>query len=57
MRHGRAGDNLPNDVRDLAAVSQILGYAKGETSLMVEEHRRRTRLARAVMDRTFWGVE
>ncbi|HAM44260.1 MAG TPA: bifunctional glutamine-synthetase adenylyltransferase/deadenyltransferase, partial [Propionibacteriaceae bacterium] len=57
LLHGRAGDNLPNDVRDLAAVSQILGYAKGETSLMVEEHRRRTRLARAVMDRTFWGVE
>jgi [glutamine synthetase] adenylyltransferase / [glutamine synthetase]-adenylyl-L-tyrosine phosphorylase len=57
LLHGRASDNLPNDVRDLAAVSQILGYAKGETSLMVEEHRRRTRLARAVMDRTFWGVE
>jgi glutamate-ammonia-ligase adenylyltransferase len=57
LLHGRASDNLPNDVRDLAAVSQILGYAKGETSLMVEEHRRRARLARAVMDRTFWGVE
>jgi len=55
LLHGRAGDNLPNDVRDLAAVSQILGYAKGETSLMVEEHRRRTRLARAVMDRTLGG--
>ena len=57
LLHGRASDNLPNDVRDRAAVSQILGYAKGESSLMVEEYRRRARLARAVMDRTFWGVE
>lgn len=57
LLHGRASDNLPNDVRDRAAVSQILGYAKGESSLMVEEYRRRARLARAVMDRTFWGVD
>lgn len=51
---GRASDSLPTDVRDLAAVAQILGYAKGESSLLVEDQLRRARLARQVMDRTFW---
>lgn len=57
LLHGRASDNLPSDVRDLSAVSQILGYAKGESSQMVEDHRRQARLVRQVMDRTFWGIE
>ncbi|MCE1174608.1 MAG: bifunctional [glutamine synthetase] adenylyltransferase/[glutamine synthetase]-adenylyl-L-tyrosine phosphorylase [Propionibacteriales bacterium] len=57
LLRGRAGDNLPTDVRDLSAVAQILGYAKGESSLMVEEQRRRARLARQVMDRVFWSED
>ena len=32
----------------------MLGYAKGESSLLVEEYRRRTRIARHVMDLRFW---
>lgn len=54
LLRGRPGDTLPTDVRELSAVAQILGYAKGESSLLVEEHRRRARLARQVMDRVFW---
>ncbi len=57
LLRGRASDNLPTDVRDLAAVAQILGYAKGESSLMVEDQRKRARLVRQVMDRTFWGED
>ena len=55
LLRGRAGDSLPSDVRELSAVAQVLGYAKGESSLLVEEYRRRARLARQVMDRVFWG--
>jgi len=55
LLRGRASDNLPTDVRDLSAVAQILGYAKGESSLLVQEQSRRARLVRQVMDRTFWS--
>lgn len=55
LLRGRAGDTLPTDPRELSAVAQILGYAKGESSLMVEEQRRRARLVRQVMDRIFWA--
>ena len=54
---GRGSDALPTDVRDLSAVAQILGYSKGESSLLVEDHRRLARLARHVMDRTFWKAD
>ena len=56
LLRGRPGDSLPTDVRELAAVAQVLGYAKGESSLLVEDYRKRTRLARQVMDRVFWGA-
>jgi [glutamine synthetase] adenylyltransferase / [glutamine synthetase]-adenylyl-L-tyrosine phosphorylase len=55
LLRGRASDNLPTDVRDLSAVAQILGYAKGESSMLVQEQSRRARLVRQVMDRTFWS--
>ena len=55
LLRGRAGDSLPTDVRELAAVAQMLGHAKGESSLLVEDYRKRARLARQVMDRVFWG--
>ena len=54
LLRGRAGDRLPTDARELSAVAQVLGYAKGESSLLVEDHRRHARLARQVMDRVFW---
>jgi glutamate-ammonia-ligase adenylyltransferase len=56
LLRGRAGDSLPTDVREAAAVAQILGYAKGESSLFVEDYRKRARLARQVMDRVFWDT-
>ncbi|MDQ7991899.1 MAG: bifunctional glutamine-synthetase adenylyltransferase/deadenyltransferase, partial [Propionicimonas sp.] len=55
LLRGRASDTIPTDTRDLSAIAQILGYGKGESSLLVEDHRRRARLARQVMDRLFWG--
>lgn len=57
LHRGRAADFLPSDVRELSAVAQILGYAKGESSLLVEEQLRRARLVRQVMDRTFWKAD
>jgi [glutamine synthetase] adenylyltransferase / [glutamine synthetase]-adenylyl-L-tyrosine phosphorylase len=57
LYRGRAADFLPSDVRELSAVAQILGYAKGESSLLVEEQLRRARLARHVMDHTFWKAD
>ncbi|MCW2766270.1 MAG: (Glutamate--ammonia-ligase) adenylyltransferase [Nocardioides sp.] len=52
---GKQGDELPRDTRERAAVASILGYAPGATDEMVNDYLRRTRLARAVVDRVFWG--
>ena len=57
LLRGRASDTIPTDIRDLSAVVQILGYNKGESSMLVEDYRRRARLARQVMDRLFWGAD
>ena len=57
LLRGRASDTIPTDIRDLSAVAQILGYGKGESSLLVEDYRRSARLARQVMDRLFWGAD
>ncbi len=56
LLRGRVGDRLPTDSRELSAVAQVLGYAKGESSLLVEDYRRHARMARQVMDRLFWGA-
>ena len=57
LLRGRASDTIPSDARELAAVAEILGYRKGESSLLLEDYRRRTRLSRHVMDRLFWAAE
>ena len=51
---GRASDSLPTDSRELSAVAQVMGYAKGESSLLMEDYRKHARIARQVMDRVFW---
>jgi len=51
----RPSDSLPRDPRDLAAVAQICGYNAGETSRFTDDYLRRTRQARNVVDRLFWG--
>ncbi|WP_435132969.1 bifunctional [glutamine synthetase] adenylyltransferase/[glutamine synthetase]-adenylyl-L-tyrosine phosphorylase [Actinacidiphila sp. bgisy144] len=51
---GRPGDTFPGDGRELAAVARYLGYPVGHVGDMLEEYRRRTRRARAVVDRLFY---
>lgn len=57
LLRGRATDSIPSDVRELAPVADLMGYGQGESSLMMEDFRRRTRQARQVMDRVFWGLD
>ncbi|GAA3975083.1 bifunctional [glutamine synthetase] adenylyltransferase/[glutamine synthetase]-adenylyl-L-tyrosine phosphorylase [Thermobifida alba] len=56
---GRGGDSIPADLRERTAIAGALGYRadSGEVSpgeRMVEEYRRATRRARAVMERVFY---
>jgi glutamate-ammonia-ligase adenylyltransferase len=51
---GRAGDQLPRDARERAAIASILGYGPGRSDEMVNDYLRTTRRARAVVDRIFW---
>ncbi|MFG2086330.1 bifunctional [glutamine synthetase] adenylyltransferase/[glutamine synthetase]-adenylyl-L-tyrosine phosphorylase [Spirillospora sp. NPDC048824] len=53
---GRASDLLPTDHhRERSAVTRVLGYPG--TGDLLEDHRRHTRRARAVVDRVFYGAE
>ncbi|MEV3990886.1 bifunctional [glutamine synthetase] adenylyltransferase/[glutamine synthetase]-adenylyl-L-tyrosine phosphorylase [Streptomyces sp. NPDC049837] len=53
---GRAGDTFPSDARELAAVGRYLGYGPGHVGEMVEDYRRTTRRARAVVEELFYGA-
>ncbi|MGW4161771.1 bifunctional [glutamine synthetase] adenylyltransferase/[glutamine synthetase]-adenylyl-L-tyrosine phosphorylase [Streptomyces sp. NPDC004788] len=53
---GRAGDTFPSEPRELAAVGRFLGYAPGHVGEMVDDYRRITRRARAVMEELFYGA-
>ena len=52
---GRASDVVPTDARVLESVSRILGYEPGESTRMLDDHRRATRRARNVVMRLFYG--
>ncbi|MEV0259431.1 bifunctional [glutamine synthetase] adenylyltransferase/[glutamine synthetase]-adenylyl-L-tyrosine phosphorylase [Streptomyces sp. NPDC050732] len=52
---GRAGDTFPSDGRELAAVARYLGYDTGHVGDMLDDYRRSTRRARAVMEERFYG--
>jgi [glutamine synthetase] adenylyltransferase / [glutamine synthetase]-adenylyl-L-tyrosine phosphorylase len=52
---GRGGDQLPHDIRERAAVANVLGYPAGASDHMVNDHLRTMRLSHAVVDRVFWG--
>ncbi|PJE94526.1 bifunctional glutamine-synthetase adenylyltransferase/deadenyltransferase [Streptomyces carminius] len=54
---GRPGDTFPSEARELAAVGRYLGYGPGRVGEMLEDYRRTTRRARAVVDRLFYGVD
>ncbi|MFC9298716.1 bifunctional [glutamine synthetase] adenylyltransferase/[glutamine synthetase]-adenylyl-L-tyrosine phosphorylase [Streptomyces sp. NPDC057011] len=53
---GRAGDTFPSEARDLAAVARYLGYAEGTVGEMLDDYRRITRRARAVVEEFFYGA-
>ncbi|GLV97324.1 bifunctional [glutamine synthetase] adenylyltransferase/[glutamine synthetase]-adenylyl-L-tyrosine phosphorylase [Streptomyces lavendulae] len=53
---GRAGDTFPADARELAAVGRYLGYPEGRVGEMLDDYRRTTRRARAVVDELFYGA-
>ncbi|MCO8305919.1 MULTISPECIES: bifunctional [glutamine synthetase] adenylyltransferase/[glutamine synthetase]-adenylyl-L-tyrosine phosphorylase [Streptomyces] len=54
---GRPGDTFPTDVRELAAVGRYLGYGPGHVGEMLDDYRRTTRRARAVVERVFYDYE
>lgn len=51
---GRPSDMLPKDPKTLAAVSQVLGYGAGESTLFVDDYHRCARKARSVVERLFY---
>ncbi|MEU6661401.1 bifunctional [glutamine synthetase] adenylyltransferase/[glutamine synthetase]-adenylyl-L-tyrosine phosphorylase [Streptomyces sp. NPDC046821] len=53
---GRPGDTFPSDGRELAAVGRYLGYDPGHVGDMLDDYRRATRRARAVMEERFYGA-
>lgn len=52
---GRPGDTFPADGRELAAVGRYLGYEEGHVGEMLDDYRRTTRRARAVVEELFYG--
>ncbi|GGR86956.1 glutamate-ammonia-ligase adenylyltransferase [Streptomyces rubiginosohelvolus] len=53
---GRPGDTFPSDPRELAAVGRYLGYEPGHVGDMLDDYRRTTRRARAVVEGRFYGA-
>ncbi|WP_328722075.1 bifunctional [glutamine synthetase] adenylyltransferase/[glutamine synthetase]-adenylyl-L-tyrosine phosphorylase [Streptomyces sp. NBC_00247] len=53
---GRPGDTFPSSPRELAAVGRYLGYESGNAGTMLDDYRRITRRARAVVDERFYGA-
>ncbi|QEV17770.1 bifunctional [glutamine synthetase] adenylyltransferase/[glutamine synthetase]-adenylyl-L-tyrosine phosphorylase [Streptomyces alboniger] len=53
---GRAGDTFPSGGRELAAVGRYLGYDAGHVGDMLDDYRRITRRARAVVEERFYGA-
>ncbi|MFE7479301.1 bifunctional [glutamine synthetase] adenylyltransferase/[glutamine synthetase]-adenylyl-L-tyrosine phosphorylase [Streptomyces sp. NPDC057552] len=53
---GRSSDTFPSDPRELAAVGRYLGYEPGHVGDMLDDYRRITRRARAVVEERFYGA-
>ena len=51
---GRPQDTFPTDGRELAEVARHLGYQPGGAGRMLDDYRRTTRRARAVVERLFY---
>jgi glutamate-ammonia-ligase adenylyltransferase len=52
---GRPADSMPTAGRELSGVARCLGYQPGETGELLEDYRRVTRRARAVVERVFFS--
>jgi glutamate-ammonia-ligase adenylyltransferase len=52
---GKPSDMVPTDTHDLAAIAQLLGYPAHEGGALLDEYRRLTRRARAVVERVFYA--
>ncbi|WP_165986829.1 bifunctional [glutamine synthetase] adenylyltransferase/[glutamine synthetase]-adenylyl-L-tyrosine phosphorylase [Streptomyces sp. YIM 98790] len=53
---GRPGDTFPSETRELAAVARYFGYPPGHAGELLDDYRRTTRRARAIMERLFYGA-
>lgn len=53
---GRPSDTFPAGPRELTAVGRYLGYEPGHVGDMLDDYRRITRRARAVVDERFYGA-
>ena len=51
---GTPDDQVPRETRDLAAVSEVLGYDPGESETMLNDLRRALRQARTAVEEIFW---
>jgi glutamate-ammonia-ligase adenylyltransferase len=56
LARGIPNDVVPTTGRELGGVAHLLVYPPSERGALVEDYRRVTRRARAVMDRVFYGV-
>ncbi len=54
---GRAAPSLPSSGKELAGIARALGYPAGAHGDLLEDYRRATRRARAVVERTFYSGE
>src|SRR5690606_7141118 len=52
---GKPGDQLPRSGRELAAVAAALGYPADDPGVFLDDYRRTTRRACAVVERVFYG--
>jgi glutamate-ammonia-ligase adenylyltransferase len=53
---GKPGDQLPRSGRELHAVAAAMGYPPdGDSGVFLDDYRRATRRARAVVERVFYG--
>ena len=54
---GTPSDMVPTDIRELRAVSFVLGYSMDNPGKLLDDYRRVTRRARQVFDRLFYGLD
>jgi glutamate-ammonia-ligase adenylyltransferase len=52
---GKGSNTLPHDIRERAAVANVLGYPAGATDEMANDFLRTMRVSHAVVDRVFWA--